>query len=220
MLIQIQIEGFMQKEVGDRNSEVWLLGDSNPKNWQNVLKTPFDPRHPARHNIWTPVLEVIQDIMFKENRNRVDTSKIYIRNAIEAPAEKPRPNSVGWGTTAEGELQEFQELVQGHQPKIIFSFGAFSFEFARRALGEEPRRSHTYWGARRLGNEFRQRVDQFDLNVTNLFPLLHVSIARGRYIQSHNYFSAQEDGNYFEFVGNRIASKLMEHGKKLDIWIE
>lgn len=77
------IGAIMKKEVGSRNSDIWLLGDSNPKNWQKVLKTPLDPRHPARHNIWTPVLEVIQDRVFRTCRCRVDTSQIYVRNAVE-----------------------------------------------------------------------------------------------------------------------------------------
>jgi hypothetical protein len=103
---------------------------------------------------------------------------------------------------------------------MLFSFGAFAFEFARRALGEEPKQSHSYWGARDLGHEFRQRADQFDLSVTNLLPLLHVSIARGRFIQSHEYFCNQKSGNYFEFAGSRIAQKLIEHRNKLGVWIE
>jgi len=210
----------MKKEVGDRSSEIWLLGDSNPKNWQTVLETPFDPRHPARHSVWTPVLEVIQDRVFRRSRSRVDMSSVYIRNAIRDPAGKPRSNSIEWGTIIERELQGFQEVVRQYQPIILFSFGAFAFEFARRALGGEPKRSHSYWGVRRLGHEFRQRADHFDLNATNLLPLLHVSIARGRFIQSHEYFCNQQGGNYFEFVGNRIAQKLMEHRDRLKVWIE
>ena len=210
----------MKREVGDRNSEIWLLGDSNPKNWQTVLETPFDPRHPARHSIWTPVLEVIQDRVFRESQSRVDTSSIYIRNAIEDPAEKPRSSGVEWETIVEKELKEFQKVVREYQPRMLFSFGAFAFEFARRAFGEEPEHSHNYWGAKRLGREFEQRIAQFDLNAMNLLPLLHVSIARGRFIQSHEYFSGQEGGNYFEFVGNRIAQRLMEHSDRLKVWIE
>ena len=210
----------MKKEVGDRSSEIWLLGDSNPKNWQTVLETPFDPRHPARHSVWTPVVEVIQDRVFRQSQSRVDTSSIYITNAIGDPAGKPRSNSIEWGTIVESELRGFQEAVRQHQPRILFSFGAFAFEFARRSLDEEPPRSHSYWGARRLGHEFRQRVNRFDLNVTNLLPLLHVSIARGRFIQSHEYFCSQKGANYFEFVGSYIAQKLMEHCDELGVWIE
>ena len=213
-------EEVLKKEAGDKDSEIWLLGDSNPKNWQAVLETPLDPRHPARHSIWTPVLEVIQDRVFREYRSRVDTSSIYVRNAIEDPAGKPRSSSIEWETVLEKEIRGFQEEVREHRPRMLFSFGAFAFEFARRVLGEEPRRSYSYWGARRLGHEFRQRVDQFDLSVTNLLPLLHVSIARGRFIQSHEHYCNQERGNYFEFVGNRIAQKLIEHRDKLRVWIE
>lgn len=210
----------MIRETGDRNSEIWLLGDSNPKNWQAILETPFDPRHPARHSIWTPVLEAIQDRVFRECRSRVDTSSIYVRNAIEDPANKPSSRNIEWGTGVEKEVQEFQEIVRKHSPKILLSFGAFSFEFARRALDQEPKRSYGYWGARRLGHEFRQRIRQFDLNATNLLPLLHVSIARGRFIQSHEYFCDQKGANYFEFVGNHIAQRLIEHRDKLRVWIE
>ena len=166
------------------------------------------------------MLEVIQDRTFRESRSRVDTSCIYIRNAIEDPAGKPSSNSIEWETVVETELQGFQEIVREYQPQILFSFGAFAFEFARRSLDEEPPRSHSYWGARRLGHEFRQRVNRFDLNVTNLLPLLHVSIARGRFIQSHEYFCGQEGGNYFEYVGSRIAQKLIEHHDRLKVWIE
>jgi len=210
----------MIKETGDRNSEIWLLGDSNPKNWQAILETPFDPRHPARHSIWTPVLEAIQDRVFRECRSRVDTSSIYVRNAIEDPANKPSPRNIEWGIGVEREVQGFQEIVREYRPKILFSFGAFSFEFARRALDQEPKRSYGYWGARRLGHEFRQRISQFDLNAINLLPLLHVSIARGRFIQSHDYFCGQEGANYFEFVGNHVAQRLIEHHGKLRVWIE
>jgi hypothetical protein len=210
----------MKKEVGSRNSDIWLLGDSNPKNWQKVLKTPLDPRHPARHNIWTPVLEVIQDRVFRMCRCRVDTSQIYVRNAVEDPSKKPPPQNVEWGIWIRNELQEFQKMVREHRPKIIFSFGAFSFEFARRVLSEEPRRSYCYWGTRNLGEQFRKRIGQFNLATTNLLPLLHVSIARGRFIQSHDYFCGLEDSDYFDFTGNHIARKLIECRDGLSVWIE
>jgi hypothetical protein len=210
----------MMKETGDRNSEIWLLGDSNPKKWQAILETPFDPRHPARHSIWTPVLEAIQDRVFRECRSRVDTSLMYVRNAIENPDGKPSSRNIDWGIGVEKEVQEFQDIVRKHSPKILLSFGAFSFEFARRALDQEPKRSYGYWGSRRLGHEFRQRISRFDLNATNLLPLLHVSIARGRFIQSHEYFCDQRGANYFEFVGNHIAQGLIEHRNEMRVWIE
>ena len=210
----------MKKEVGNRSSEIWLLGDSNPRNWQDVLETPFDPRHPARHSIWTPVLDVIQDRVFRECRKRVDASPLYVRNAVEDPANKPPSQNIEWGMNVQNEVREFQEMVREHHPIILFSFGAFSFEFARRALTEKPRRGYGYWEAKRLGEQFKQRIGQFDLSATNLLPLLHVSIARGRFIQSHEYFCGQKGANYFEFVGNQVAQKLIEYQEELKVWIE
>lgn len=210
----------MRKEAGDRNFEIWLLGDSNPEKWQDVLDTPLDPRHPARHSIWTPVLEVIQDRVFRECGDRVDTSLIYIRNAIEDPANKPHSSSIEWNTNVEKEMRELQKIVREYRPKILLCFGAFSFEFTRRALTPQaPKRNWGHWGSEELGCEFRQRISQFDLNTTNVLPLLHVSIAR-KFITSHDYFCNQKGANYFEFVGNHIAQKLVEHHGELRIWIE
>ena len=59
----------MKKEVGSKSFPIWLLGDSNPEQWQNKLDEPLDSRHPIRHNIWTSVLNVIQDRIFREHRS-------------------------------------------------------------------------------------------------------------------------------------------------------
>jgi hypothetical protein len=210
----------MQREVGDRHSEIWLLGDSNPRRWQDVLEAPFDPRHPARHSIWTPVLDVIQDQVYRKCRRRLDTSSLYIRNAVEDPTGKPASQSVTWEGISETEAACFREILVEYRPKVLPSFGAFSFEFARRSLDQEPVRRYSYWGARQLGQEFRQRIAEFDLGTINLLPLLHVSIARGRFIQAHEYFCQQEGANYFEYVGKQIAEKLIVHQGELQIWIE
>jgi hypothetical protein len=210
----------MKRETGDRNSEIWLLGDSNPKSWHAVLKSPFDPRHPARHNVWTPVLEVIQDRVFRECRKRVDTSPVFTRNAVGDPTVKPSSRNIEWKTTVEKEVQVLRETVHEYRPGILFSFGAFSLEFARRALRQEPERAYGYWGTRKLRREFRRRIDQFNLDTTNLLPLLHVSITRGRFIQSHEYFCDEEGANYFESVGSRVAEMLIEHRHEPCIWIE
>ncbi|HUW95367.1 MAG TPA: hypothetical protein VMW58_06230 [Anaerolineae bacterium] len=209
----------MDKEAGDRTFEIWLLGDSNPKQWQSVLSTPLDPRHPARHNIWTPVLDVIQDAAFRKSRQRVDTLSLYIRNAIENPDEKPRSNVVEWGPSMTGEIDDLRMSISEHHPIVLFSFGAFAFESARRSQGEEPSRPYSYWGARALGNEFRKRIEVFDPTVTNLLPLLHVSISRGRFIQAHEQYCDQAGANYFEFAGTHIADKLLEHRQALHVWI-
>ena len=210
----------MKPQVGDSDFPIWLLGDSNPKGWQSVLETPLDPRHPARHNIWTPVLEVIQDNVFREQRCRVDGSRLYIRNAIGDPSIKPESKSVEWSGAVTEQIAALKELLAQHSPPILLCFGAFAFEFARRTLEENPERPHIHWGARNLGGEFRRRMQDFDVRKTNAFPLLHASIARGKFIQSHDYFCGSAGANYFVHVGDYLAGTLLQHRNSLRVWIE
>ncbi len=210
----------MESEIGKKEFPIWLLGDSNPRNWQDVLLSPLDSRHPARHNIWTSVLDVIQDKVFRECQRRVDTSSLYIRNAIEDPRAKPPSNKANWSEGVEQSIELFHQYLCQYRPALLFCFGAFSFEFARRALRQEHNRPFQLWGARSLGVEFRKTIEAFDPSRINIFPLLHTSISRGRFIESHNYFTEKEGGNYFEYVGNHIADKLLMYCEQLKIWIE
>lgn len=210
----------MEREVGSKDFPVWLLGDSNPPQWEAFLDTPLDPRHPIRHNIWTSVLNVIQDRVFRECRSRMDTSSLYIRNAVENPSVKPSQSSVAWNQDTDTEVEILKNLINEHTPILLICFGAFSFEFARRAVGESIKQAHGYWRAQRLGEEFRRRVAEFAPDKTNVLPLLHRSISGGKFIESHNYFCGFAGTNYFEVVGNSIANKLIQHRQKLPIWIE
>jgi hypothetical protein len=176
----------MLREIGDRNFALWLLGDSNPKNWQDKLNTPLDPRHPSRHNIWTSVLDVVQDRVFRACRYRVDTSSIYIRNAIENPDTKPRSGDMLW-QSVQPDLAELRMLLHTYQPKLLLCFGAFAFEFARRTLLQGPERPYGFWGARELGQEYRRRIDTVNATTTTALPLLHRSISSGWFVQSHEY---------------------------------
>jgi hypothetical protein len=210
----------MIRETGSREFPLWLLGDSNPKNWAKVLATPLDPRHPARHSIWTPILDIIQDRVYRQSQLRVDTSNLFVRNAIGDPGNKPKGNEPEWSKQVQGDIQSYKTVLTESQPIFIFSFGAFAYEFARRALGEWPNYSHDYWGAERLGDDFRQRISSFLPERTNIFPLLHVSIARGKFIESHEYFCEHKKGaNYFEYVGVQIANLMLSHRDHLKIWI-
>jgi len=210
----------MQRQTGNPNFPIWLLGDSNPEHWQDILITPLDPRHPARHSIWTPVLDVMQDRVFRKIKGRIDTSAIFIRNAIEDPAFKPPSNRMDWLPAVELEVSRFRELLFLHRPVLVMCFGAFAFEFARRAVEQEPKRPYVSWGARTMGGEFRRRAAEFNATKTNLFPLLHTSISRGRFVESHDYFCDQPGGNYFDFAGQAIADQLLRHQKALSIWID
>ena len=116
-------------------------------------------------------------------------------------------------------MTELKTILKQHSPTFVFSFGAFSYEFIRRTLSEKPEYPHKYWGARSLGNNFRKRIVVFNSNQTNVFPLLHATIARGKFIQSHDYYCDQDGANYFEYVGIQLANIFIEHKERLNIWI-
>lgn len=211
----------MKKDSGNKKFPLWLIGDSNPQNWQDILTAPFDARHPARHNIWTSVLDVIQDELFRKRKIRLETQTLYIRNAVENPKDRPKEDIAKWSSKVEQEIEILQNDLTEYCPKIVVCFGRFSFEFSRRSFGEMPHRNSNFWNTKNLGDEFRQRLNVFSPSTLNLIPLLHTSISRGRFISSHKQFCQQgDDANYFNYVGIQIASKLLEFEKQLDIWIE
>ena len=105
-----------------------------------------------------------------------------------------------------------------HAPAFVFTFGAFAFEFARRSLERGPGRRFSYWTTLNLAAEFRQKVEEFDPGAVNVFPLLHVSIARGHFLKSHENFTRESNGNYFDFVGREIGILLLRHKDALNIW--
>ena len=187
---------------------IWLIGDSSPARWEAHLDDPLDSRHPARHNIWTPILEGIQSHLFSSLRSRLVTNDLYIRNAVHNAREKPSGRVVEWSPRLEEETRELGRLLAVHSPRLVLSFGAFAFEFARRSCDEDPRRAFGYWSTERLGQQFRQRIGKFAPNEINLVPLLHVSIARRYFLESHRKFTQDENGNYFEHVAQEIADCL------------
>ncbi len=210
----------MNREIGLPLFPLWLLGNSNPKNWAEVLVTPLDPRHPARHSIWTPVLDIIQDRVYRQARLRVDTRCLFVRNAIGDPVNKPKGNEPEWSKPVQAEIQSYTTLLFKSKPIFVFCFGAFAYEFARRAMGEVPIHTYHDWGAEQLGLDFCQRIAGFNPERTNIFPLLHASIARGKFIESHEYFCGHKKGaNYFDFVGVQIADLMLSHRDHLKIWI-
>ena len=208
----------MKREDNRPNAPIWLLGDSEPLNWRNKLDTPFDPRHPIRHNIWTPIIDVIQDKVFREDKRRVDASKIYIRNAIGDPVNKPSNAELIWNKHVQDEIADFSRLLRNYRPFMVFCFGAFAFEFARRASDIDGNK-YGYWNTLKLGNEFAKRIKQCGDNDNNIIPLLHRSIAGGYFLKSHENFVGFADENYFKYVGEKIAQVLLAEKDNLNIWI-
>lgn len=213
----------MKEYVGDPGFAVWLVADSEPRNWHHLLLTPLDPRHPARHSIWTPILEYMQEALYKRDRRRFNTETLYIRNAVTSPDEKPEGMRLNWHQELRDKIDSLRTSLLRQNPKVILTFGAFAFEFVRRFRSEEPTYPYSHWGTAQLGNEFRKRITSYDVSKTNILPLLHVSISRGKFLESHKYFVGEEGKkppNYFEYVGGKLAELFLQRLALEPIWVE
>lgn len=211
----------MLRESGNKNFPIWLLGDSEPINWKDKIELPFDSRHPIRHNIWTSVQDIVQDIIYRSHKLRIDTSLIFIRNAIGDPVNKPKSSEKNWrNSIIVKELTDYKNYCNTFHPKIIFTFGSFAYEFGRRALNGIPIKPYIYWGTENLGSAFRDKTNNFYIDKTNLIPLLHRSIAGGKFLQSHVYFCDSNNANYFNYVGRILANIILTNKENLNIFIK
>jgi hypothetical protein len=227
-------------KTGDPDLPIWLLGDSRSSNEQ-VKKLdpkiePLDRRHPTRHTIWTPILEVIQRHLF-EHGLRLDDRKIYIQNAVTSPeytvknAEKLRAKIVKLQKIDEAgtvvlrqnlvaeiaglqvmrltEIDILGKLLKSHNPLFVLCFGEFAFECARWAKEEEnpPLQKWRKWEIAELSTQFEDRIKEVKLGRITLLPLLHQSIAYS-FADANADFSGR-GGYYFEYVGKEIADKLI-----------
>lgn len=220
------------KEIGDQDFPIWLLGDSpsdSPSAKDQDL-TPLDPRHPTRHSIWTPILDVIQRRLFVERERRLDDSKLYIRNAVshsdyklnnpkmpeEEIAEFQKKQAEFQDKQVE-EIKELQTLLKENTPFLVLCFGQFAFEFARRAQeGKIEVLRPQDWGKKRgilkLSTKFDENIEKVKLGSMTLLPLLHASAARGFQSATEHFSGKPSDKrpNYFEYVGEKIANVLIE----------
>ncbi|MGC7872505.1 hypothetical protein ACPUYX_13370 [Desulfosporosinus sp. SYSU MS00001] len=191
----------VERETGDKSYPIWLL---------------VNPKHPAvRHNIWAPVLAEIQDKVYRDLRTRIDTTKLYTRKVVGD--SRIIPNTLNWwGTELAKEIEIFRGMVVDYQPKILITFGSFPFEFVRRVYEIYPEKGPKFWGTSNLGDEFGKALENFDITKTNRIPLLRRVVKSGRFIEDHNYYGE----NYFQYVGKKIAEKIIENKDSLDIWIK
>lgn len=212
----------MKDSVGDPMFSVWLIADSEPKNWRELLLTPLDPRHPARHSIWTSVLDYMQEALYRQEKRRFASDRLYITNAVKEADYKPMATAIDWPINLRGKNCALREKLSYFGPKVVLTFGAFAFEFVRRACGEELLFPFGYWSTERLGEEFKKRLALYESTRINVLPLLHVSISRGRFLKSHSYFvgeGGKKPANYFEFVGTELAQLFLTKCKNLPIWV-
>lgn len=194
----------MKREFGERSSQIWVL---------------FNPRHPISHDNWTPVVDEIQDKVFREMKTRIETTNIYFRNAVKDC--NIVPNTLNWwGPEVAKEIELFREIAVQNKPKILFSLGAFPFEFLRRVYEIQPEKGPKAWSTSNLGDEFERSIESFDINKTNIIPLLHRVGASASFIDTDKYFCRKDGENYYRYVGTKLAEKIIEHKDRLDIWIK
>ena len=146
-----------------------------------------------------------------------------IRNAVKKAKDKRKAENTNSFDHLQSQLKELGEIIDKYNPLVILTFGRFAFEFVRRASGEQGIPKISDWGAETLGIEFRERIDHFNPAATNVLPLLHVSISRGKFLESHSYFiddDNKETNNYFEYVGIRLAKLLIERMQSITIWLD
>lgn len=209
----------MDRNAGYKSFPIWLIGDSNPKRWEGDLRSPLDSKHPVRHNIWTPIIHEIQASAFKKLKKRICDSRVYIRNAIEdASAKKSLKGKVWNNSYVDNEIEELGKLIANNNPKIVLTFGAFSYEFTRRALKQGPDFPFAHWNTKNLGVEFRNTVANFSFNGHNIFPLLHRSIAGGHFLKGHENFTNDKKSNYFEYVGKMLSEVIIKNHSSMNIW--
>lgn len=208
----------MRESSGDPRSRLWLVADSPPPQWETLLREPLDPRHPARHNIWTPIADAIQQEVYQKKGWRMDEGRLYVRNAVSSAAMKPKPGADSWGPGTQRELAALAGLIKTTCPPLIVTFGAFAFEFVRRSLGEKGQ-PFDRWTTKRMGEEMRRRLAGFSSARTNILPALHATIARGRFLESHRDFCAGLNDNYFRHVGQALSKVLIEHADHFQIFL-
>jgi hypothetical protein len=119
----------------ERARKIWLLGHSYPEAWVHVLNEPLDPRHPTRHNIWTPVLDRLQERVYSNgNHRRLDIGACHISNAAAKQAEKSPPDWDWSGQSIPERIRQLRSNVANFRPPILITFGANAYRFAQEAL--------------------------------------------------------------------------------------
>lgn len=194
----------MKREWGERSFPIWVLSS---------------PKKPISHDNWTPVLAEIQDKVYRELNTRIETANIYYRKAVSNSTIIP--NTLNWwGPEVVKEIELFREIVFEYKPTIVFSVGAFPFEFLRRVYEIKPEKGPKAWSTSNLGAEFERSIEGFDIYKTNIIPLLHRVGASVSFIETHNYFCRKDGGNYYRYVGTKLADKIIENKDRLNIWIK
>lgn len=125
----------MKNSAGNPGFPIWLIAESPPEKWADKLDSPLDPKHPARHNIWTSIADAMQDGLYRHCRLRLDTSRLYIRNAADRLLTISNDQE-----QTQLSRKMLHELIDEYKPKIILTFGKYAFMTTLLASGEPPQK--------------------------------------------------------------------------------
>lgn len=194
----------MKKESGDKSCPIWLL--VNPK-------SPY-----VRYDIWNPILDTIQDKVYRELRKRIDTQTIYIKNVVSDIGIIPKTNN-GLQMEVVNEIELLKKSVLEHQPKMLITFGTVTYELVRRFYKKNPEEGPKYWNTTNLGVEFERSIANFDISQTNKIPLPCRVMKSSNFIEDSTYSSWEDGEPYFRYAAAKIADKIIENKDNLNIWI-
>jgi hypothetical protein len=199
----------MKDSYGDKTSKIWLIGDSPPEKWKDLLRYPLDSHHPAVHNIWTPVLAKINEYLFDYGL-RLNNNALYIRNAVT--------NAADWGLSYEERdaKSSLRSELQESKPPVVITFGDRAYSMTRYMLTGDKSYPITENRSHALGAIFHSAIFNFNIEAINVLPLLHVSVSRGRFLEGQAGFCLTdkqtykdiEKHDYFACIGCMIASVL------------
>lgn len=194
------IDGF-RKESGDRSSPIWLI---------------VNPKFPSvRQEVWIPILEVIQDMVYRKLHNRIGTEHIFIKNTLNDLGAVPKASN----KEATKEINILKESILKFQPKILITFGPLTYELINRLIEQRPEKDPGYWGSTNLELEFEHSISNFDINKINKIPLVRRIRKNGKNIEEHNCSFWEENDSYFQEVGTKIAARIIENKDSLNIWV-
>jgi hypothetical protein len=201
----------MEKSVGKETSKIWLIGDSPSESCKNKVNLPLDPRHSTIHSIWTPIHHHINDCLFNSGL-RLRDSSLFIRNAL---AEA--------GSVTEKDKNDLDINFQKYKPIIVITFGYKAFTTVYNVVNKEKVSCKSKQSPF-LGNHFELAIKNFDERNINVFPLLHASVARGKFIETQAGFCnimkdeyKDAEKYYFRYVGRELGELLNRECFKTDM---
>jgi len=195
----------VNRDSGNKTYPIWLL---------------INPKYPTViNNIWRHVLDEIQDKVYREIHSRIDTTDIYVRSVVCDCGIVP--NTLNWwGSEVTSEIKLFRELLLEYNPKILVTFGGFPYEFVRRVFESKPQKGPKYWSIDIIRDEFKNSIINFEVNKTNVIPLLRKVNSSNQLIEASNSYSRNETERYFHFVGTKISEMLIKNKDSLTIWMK